>query len=120
MAARRTLISAVLFFLSFNMVLATDSWSALVVRIEAVTDSRDWRFWCLRHSRSILASVSSCMLLVISSAGMPRLAAWSSLPSFVQKGAKEVNGAGLVGRARESVGVKASRRAVKLKGEVAV
>ena len=55
----------------------------------------------------------------MSSNDIPRMAAWSSLLSFVQKGAKKDNGAGLVGGSRESVGVVASRRAVTPKGEVA-
>ena len=110
-AARRALISAVLFSLSFKMILVSDSSSielfrwALVVRIEAVTESRDWRLWFLRRSRSFLASVSSCMLRIMSFADIPRMAAWSSLLSFVQKGAKKETGDWLVGGAREVVAV---------------
>lgn len=46
------------------------------------------------------------------------MAAWSFLLSFVQKGAKKENEAGLVGGARESVGVVSSRREVTPNGEV--
>ena len=103
------LISAVPFSLSWRRVLAADSSSmeacrsAFVARIDAVTESKEWRIWVVRRSRSVLASASSRKLVMMSSADMPRIAAWSTVLSFDQMGARKEKGAGLVGGARESV-----------------
>lgn len=54
----------------------------------------------------------------MSSVDLPRMAALSSLLSFVQKEAKKEHGAGPVGGTRGSVGMVASRRSVTPKREV--